>query len=77
MLTGRGAFGSCFLTRDYFTPQLPESSLYLGEVYSVSHARHRQREDETLRETALGKLRLGFLHECESIYIVDAYVNLK
>ncbi len=24
-------FGSCFLARDYFTPQLPESSLYLGE----------------------------------------------
>lgn len=33
-----------------------------------------QREDETLRETALGKVRLGFLYECESIYNV---VNLK
>ncbi len=33
-----------------------------------------QREDEIVRETALGKLRLGFLHESESIYIV---VNLK
>lgn len=27
LLTGRGAFGSCFLTHGYFTPQLPESGL--------------------------------------------------